>query len=95
MQNVRISSVWLTPLGIPSHDFISSDYFPLLPNLGYFLLGGVLGRSLYRKKESLLPRVNARTPVLRFLCWCGQKSLWIYLLHQPVLVGIIGLWIRL
>lgn len=95
MQNVRISSVWLIPLGIPSHGFSSSDYFPLLPNLGYFLLGAALGRILYRKKESLLPGVNAKTPVLRFLCWCGRNSLWIYLLHQPILVGMIGLWMIL
>ena len=95
MDQVRVGTWWLVPLGIQSHGFSSSDYFPLLPNLGYFLLGAVLGRTLYRKKESLLPRVNAQVPVLRFLCWCGRSSLWIYLLHQPVLAGIIGLWMIL
>ena len=78
----------LMPLGFIPQGFASSDYFPLLPNLGYFLLGGVLGRTLYRKKETLLPKVNENNPVLRFLRLCGRHSLWIYLLHQPILSGI-------
>ena len=86
---------FLFPLGLLYPGFSSGDYFPLLPNLGYFLLGTVLGRTLYKKKESLLPGINANGPGLRFLCWCGQQSLWIYLLHQPILAGIIGLWMLL
>ncbi|HIT34175.1 MAG TPA: DUF1624 domain-containing protein [Candidatus Faecousia intestinigallinarum] len=76
---------WLIPLGWIPAGFVSSDYFPLLPNLGFFLLGSVLGRTLYAKKETRLPRVNAQGAVIRFFCRCGQHSLWIYLLHQPVL----------
>ena len=30
------------------------------------LLGAVIGRTAYRKKQSLLPRVNAANPRLRF-----------------------------
>lgn len=82
------TGLWLMPLGFMPDGFASSDYFPLLPNLGYFLLGGVLGRTLYRKQETLLPKVNENNPVLRFLRLCGRHSLWIYLLHQPVLSGI-------
>jgi uncharacterized membrane protein len=82
------TGLWLMPLGFMPDGFASSDYFPLLPNLGYFLLGGVLGRTLYRKQETLLPKVNENNPVLRFLRLCGRHSLWIYLLHQPILSGI-------
>lgn len=82
------TGLWLMPLGFMPDGFASSDYFPLLPNLGYFLLGGVLGRTLYRKQETLLPKVNENNPVLRFLRLCGRNSLWIYLLHQPVLSGL-------
>jgi len=81
------SYLWM-PFGLPWSGFASSDYFPLLPNLGYFLLGAVLGRSLYRKKQTLFPKVNAENPLLRGLQLCGRHSLWIYLLHQPVLSGI-------
>ena len=76
------------PLGLPWKDFSSSDYFPLLPYLGFFLMGSALGRSLYRNKTSLLPKVNERNFIIRFLSLCGKQSLWIYLLHQPILSGI-------
>ena len=84
----RVDQIWLMPLGLPWKTFSSSDYFPLLPYLGFFLVGSALGRSLYRNKTSLLPKVNERNFIIRFLSWCGKQSLWIYLLHQPVLSGI-------
>ena len=89
--DVRVNFPWLIPLGITTRSFTSSDYFPLLPNLGYFLLGAFLGRTLYRNKASLLPNVNTGNPILRFLCFCGKQSLLIYLVHQPVLAALIAL----
>lgn len=81
-------TMWWMPLGFTSPSFASSDYFPLLPNLGFFLLGAVMGRTVYRKQETLLPKVDEKKGVLRFLCGCGKHSLWIYLLHQPILAGL-------
>lgn len=83
-----VSFPWLLALGLPWEGFASSDYFPLLPYLGFFLMGSALGKSVYRKKESLLPRVNAQNPVIRFFLLWGKHSLLIYMLHQPVLSGI-------
>ena len=79
---------WPMVFGVPWEGFISSDYFPLLPNFGFFLLGSALGKTLYRKKESLLPKVNEKNILIRFFAGCGRQSLWLYLLHQPVLSGI-------
>lgn len=84
-------ATYLFPLGFTSYGFVSSDYFPLLPNLGYFLLGAVLGRTLYREKTSLLPRVNEQTLVIRFFRFCGTHSLLIYMVHQPVLAAGVGI----
>ena len=86
------STPWLLPLGFTYPGFVSSDYFPLLPNLGYFLLGAVLGRTLYRQKKSLLPRVNPGNSPVRFFTACGRLSLPIYMLHQPVITGLIFLY---
>lgn len=86
--SVLVSFPWLVPLGLTFPGFTSADYFPLLPHLGFFLLGAVLGKTLYKNKESLLPRVNAQNFGLRFLQSCGRHSLWIYLLHQPILTGL-------
>lgn len=83
-----IDSVWLMPLGLPWKYFATADYFPLLPNLGFFLLGAVLGRTVYSKKETLLPKVNESNPMVRFLQWWGKNSLFIYLAHQPLLAAI-------
>ena len=83
-----VEVTWLYPLGLTSPNFFSSDYFPLLPHLGFFLLGSVLGRTLYRNKQSLLPGMDQKSSVLRFLCFCGRQSLPIYLLHQPVLTAV-------
>ena len=78
----------LGAIGIRTTGFYSGDYFPVFPNLGWFLLGAVLGRTVYRRRESLLPKVNADFFLLRFFRFCGRHSLWIYLLHQPVLAGL-------
>jgi uncharacterized membrane protein len=86
-----VDHYYLVPLGFMPPYFYTSDYFPLFPNLGFFLLGAVLGRTVYGKKESLLPTVNSRNPVLRFLQFLGRHSLEIYLLHQPLLSGFFTL----
>ena len=77
----------LIPFGLRAKTFLSGDYFPLFPNLGFFLLGAALGRTLYRQKTSLLLRVNAHAAPLRFLQWVGKHSLFIYLAHQPILTA--------
>ena len=87
-ETLRGDRLWLMPLGITPYGFASSDYFPLFPNLGFFVAGMVLGKTLYRKKESLLPRVNEQFFLIRFLRFCGRHSLWIYLIHQPALNGL-------
>lgn len=89
--NVFVDFPWLIPLGLVPEDFASSDYFPLLSNLGFFLVGAFLGKTLYRKKETLLPRVNPANPVLAFFTRLGKWSLPVYLLHQPIITGLLYL----
>ena len=86
---VYVDFPWLSPLGLTHPHFASSDYFPLLPNLGWFLLGATAGKVLYSKKRSLLPKVNTQQPILRFLCFCGRHSLFIYLGHQPLILALL------
>jgi uncharacterized membrane protein len=82
---LRVESRWLFPFGFRYFGFSSGDYYPLLPGLGWFLLGAVLGKTLYHKKQSLLPTLRH----ISFLCLCGQHSLPIYLLHQPLFAAIL------
>ena len=88
---VLTESRYLFALGLRYPGFSSGDYFPMAPHLGWFSLGIVLGRSLYAEKKTRLPQVNPETPVLRFLRWCGRNSLYIFILHLPIIGGIMML----
>ena len=90
-RNCYVSFPWLLPLGFQFPEFSSADYFPLFPNIGYFLWGTLLGHKFYRRKASLFPNCDTNRAHIRFLCWCGKHSLPIYLLHQPALAGILWL----
>jgi uncharacterized membrane protein len=76
---------WLMPFGLTSPSFSSFDYFPLIPWLGVFLAGAALGKSIYASKKSLLP---GRLPVT-IVNVAGRHSLLIYLVHQPVFMGVL------
>lgn len=82
---LRVDSLLLFPLGLRYVGFSSGDYFPLFPYLGWFVAGIWLGKTAYKNKTTLLPKVNSARFPLSFLCACGRHSLWIYLLHQPIL----------
>ena len=91
IRDVRVESPYLFPFGFIRADFESGDYFPLLPHFGWFLLGAVLGKTLYARKKTKLPGKAKDFFLLRFFCWCGRQSLWIFLLHQPVVYGLLEL----
>lgn len=76
----------LAPFGLPSDNFTSSDYFPLLPWVFVYFMGFYvwLGFSESFKNTYLTFKIPLITTV-------GQKSLWIYLLHQPVLITLLTL----
>jgi len=71
------------------------DYWPLLPWFGVFALGIALGRALYPAgrrgalADRLARRVSTHGPVRRFDA-PGRRSLLIYLVHQPVLIGLVA-----
>ena len=88
---VLTESRYLFALGLRYPGFTSGDYFPIAPHLGWFSLGIVLGRSLYAEKKTRLPQVNSETPILRFLRWCGRNSLYIFILHLPIIGAIMML----
>lgn len=83
-------NTWIfIPFGIVPPAFASSDYFPLLPYIGFFLLGSLFGRILYPSCRSRFPHANTNNPIVGALCFLGKHSLAIYLLHQPILAGLV------
>lgn len=74
-------------LGFPGPGFYSTDYFSLIPWLFLFWAGFYLYKVVGR------PRME---PLRRSICpplgWIGRHSLVIYMLHQPVLYGLLMVW---
>ena len=72
------------------------DFVPVLPWIGPFLLG--LAAATWADRAGVLPRLGAiapRRPALaRWLAWPGRHSLAIYLIHQPLILGLVWAWSR-
>lgn len=66
------------------------DYFPILPWFGVCLLGITLGNILYKDniRRYRLPDLSKYRPT-KIFSWLGQHSLLIYLIHQPIIAGIL------
>lgn len=81
---------WLDWTGLTATPRPSVDFEPVIPWLAPFLAGLALARAAAR--TGLWHRLQGGTPpgpVLRALTWPGRHSLVIYLIHQPVLIGIV------
>lgn len=65
-----------------------ADYFQVLPWIGFTLIGAFLGETVYKDRKSLLPKLDGKWH--RFFDWVGSKTLYIYVLHQPVNVLLIA-----
>lgn len=83
----RFDLPYLGWLGFPAKDYSSADYYPILPWIFMFLLGTWLGKPV---KQRRLPErfYTVRIPVLPVI---GRWSLVIYLVHQPVMYGLVTL----
>ena len=78
-------------LGFRQPGFSSGDYFPLLPWFFMYLLGGWLGKYLAQgRAPGWLERL--RCPWLEKI---GRHTLLIYLLHQPLCMGLTLALVRL
>jgi len=66
------------------------DYFPLVPWFGVILVGIVLGNILYKdnKRRFYMPDLS-KYKSFTTLSWVGKHSLAIYLLHQPIISGML------
>lgn len=82
----RVQIPGLFIFGLRTPWFRSSDYYPLFPWGFLFLMGTVLGVRVRRD-----PGTGAGWPAPAPLRFLGRNALWIYLIHQPVLLGLLWL----
>ena len=71
-------------LGLGTQDPATLDWRPLMPWGGVLLLGLGLARL-----APPLPNWRARLAPLRGLAFAGRHSLAVYLIHQPILIGLL------
>ena len=76
--------LWI--FGWPGSGFVSYDYFPLFPWIFVFLLGTWAGVYI---EQGDLPRWFYKQRSIPFFPTLGRRALLIYILHQPILYGIV------
>ncbi len=80
----------LFPLGMHDRYFYSSDYFPLLPWFFLFVAGSYFG---VFAKDGVLPKFFYPTHC-KWLATVGKYTIWIYVLHQPIIYLVFSLIFR-
>jgi uncharacterized membrane protein len=92
LQTLDLSSEspWLLPLGVVPEGLFMPDYRPLLPWFGVVLLGVFAGNLAYGGGKRVAGLSWRRPSPARPLVFLGRYSLFIYLIHQPILVGLLA-----
>jgi uncharacterized membrane protein len=86
-QGVSSGSPWLLPIGVVPENLFMPDYRPLLPWFGVVLLGVFAGNVVYGAGRRSVP--GKGPPGAMPLVGLGRNSLFIYLIHQPILIALL------
>ncbi|MDD4168895.1 MAG: heparan-alpha-glucosaminide N-acetyltransferase [Desulfotomaculaceae bacterium] len=87
LNNVFAHTSLLLPLGVMYKGFATLDYYPLSPYFAMFILGILAHKLYYYKRQSLYPFSYEN----KYISTISKHSLAIYLVHQPVIIGVISL----
>lgn len=87
--NPMFNAPLLQWLGFMTYKPFTEDYVPFFPWFGVVLAGIFLGRVMFARPPSGV--LGYYRPFLRPLALAGRHSLAIYLLHQPLLLGILAM----
>ena len=80
-------------LGLITRKPVTQDYVPLLPWMGAMWWGMAAGQWLLGRLPAWMARSVPRA--MSPLVWLGRHSLSWYMLHQPVLMGLLSAWLLL
>ncbi len=89
VQHPCFDTRWTNWVGLVTRKPVTEDYAPILPWLGVMWWGFAGGRWLLDKRAAWL--TGALPKALRGLAVLGRWSLSFYMLHQPVLIGLLML----
>jgi len=79
-------------LGLMTYLPYTEDYVPLIPWFGVVLIGMFIGKAFFTANNTPKWLVwKATNPITKTLAFGGRHSLHIYILHQPIFIGLIAL----
>lgn len=84
IKSTLVDTSLLLPFGVMYRGFVTLDYYPISPYLSVFILGILAYKMYYYKGQSIF-KFNYKNEYLSII---SKNSLAIYLIHQPVLVGM-------
>ena len=92
IQHAFFDSRWTNWVGLVTRKPVTEDFVPVLPWLGVALWGLALGQWLLRRRPQALadPLPAALRRIGSPLAWLGRHSLAFYMVHQPVLIGLVS-----
>jgi uncharacterized membrane protein len=89
-QDLTSETYWLLPFGVIPEGVIMPDYRPLLPWFGVVLIGLSFGNAVYADGQRPAGLPNKAPVLARPLLPLGKNSLFIYLIHQPLIVALLA-----
>jgi uncharacterized membrane protein len=87
LQFALFDAAWLNWVGMMTHKPATEDYVPLFPWLGVVLVGVTAGAWVTARERRAVASLERIAP--RWLAWLGRHSLLVYMVHQPILLGIL------
>ncbi len=90
VQHPFFDTRWTNWVGLVTRKPVTEDFVPLLPWLGVLLFGLAAGQWLLVRRPQWLR--GALPAPARGLALLGRWSLSFYMLHQPVLIGLLLAW---
>jgi len=90
-EHMIVESLYLYPLGFRPGTFSDYEWRPILPNLGYFMFGMLLGPLIYKEKKSLIPQISDKAPIINIFCLIGRNSLQVYVVQFFIIYTVVKL----
>ena len=93
VQSAWFDTRWTNWIGLVTRKPITEDYVPLLPWLGVMWWGLAAGQWVLARRRMWV--TGALPALFEPLAVLGRWSLSFYMLHQPVLIGLLSAWAAL
>ena len=90
LEGFSSESPWLLPFGVVPENLVMPDYRPLLPWFGVVLLGLFAGNVVYGDGKRPALFAGKAPAAAKPLLPLGRNSLFIYLIHQPILILLLA-----